>query len=92
MSVQKNLSQAFKGIQLAANTPLTLAGLNYASGVMLYFPTGAANITITERSTTTPANDGLVPTERLVFNPSQVSAAQVVVDSANKRFSISEPN
>jgi len=92
MSVQKNISQSLKGIQLAANTPLSLTGLNYALEVWLYFPTGAANITVTERSITTPANDGLVPTERLVFNPSQVEAAQVVVDSANKRFTIAGTN
>ncbi len=93
MSVQKNISQSLKGIQLAANTPLTLTGLNYALEVYLYFPTGSANITVTERSTTTPANDGVVSVSKdLIFNPSQVEAAQVVVDEANNRFTIAGTN
>ena len=86
MSVQKNYSQKFKCVQLAANTPLSLSGLNSCQGLMLYFPVATANVVITERSTTTPANDGSVAIDRLVFNPSQIEAGQVTPDEANKRF------
>lgn len=86
MSVMKNDAQKFKVVKLAANTPLQFTGVNEMLNVMLVFPDPVTNATITERSSTNSALDTVVPIERLVFNPSQVSNSQLTLDSANKRF------
>ena len=85
MAVKRSEAQDFKAVALAAYTPLTLLGANEMTDILFVFP-AAAGVRITERSSTDPTKDSIVPTERLVFNPVQIREKTLPVDAANKSF------
>ena len=86
MAVKRSEAQDFKAVALSANTPLPLPGANEMTDILFVFPSAAGGIRITERSSTDPTKDGIVPTERLVFNPVQIREKTLTVDAANKTF------
>lgn len=90
MTVKTAISQTIKPVLLEANEILTLSGLNEQIGVTLVFMEPSVDVIVTEVSSTDPALTGVVPLDRLVFNPSQVENEQVALNTTEDKFTTTQ--